>query len=1454
LRYLERKKDEEEDVDGSQSNTNDDNNDNNNNEEKEEDFPLPVFSSEDSNDDLPITRARRNALSKKKEEKKKKKKESPVKGSNKKESPNDRNDAKEEGKDVTRIIPVEEEEEQEVHFPTVPLLDYERSFWIGLVVRHTISKEIGKVSDMDDHNRVEIHTTWGAMKGKDIHFEVLDRNSKEYLSFECCNALLSESDDTATAENEANRFEEDDNDDNNSLLLPVAELTSEPITDLLLLPSAQAAIDLEPDLFSRKSISVIPPPPINHYLFRQSSKPTRTKLVEVPLIKKPVLPPPAAVSAVLPEREKPIVTAAKDQKTVAFPSSNPVRTTFPVSHPIANPKGLAIVPSVHSTESSSAVARPPVPVKVESTNAPSEKSDKPLAIPGIEKIERTTGSSSMTGSKDFSEQNRERGFRMEQAKEKSAPPFTERDRRGVHYKDGSHRGSDSSQADYNRSQPPFRANRRSFDRFRDRESGRSKDGRNEFRSRRSRSRERNPSPARKKNDKTPFDSNKKEEKKIMNSNDGVPRFSSDEEDVQKKNKRKSDTFAVSDQRKDPVFDKKRPVQDQNDRSTVPKSTNTKDPRLIGSQSVVASIPNSSQNQSVSNKNTSTTAKQQQDDDVEDLLNRFKSTDQNKNSLNNPVRASFSEKRSDTAPDHRRPGSHEIPDLKSTNRRLTSSSKGYEPMSRSSDYYYHDSQEHDTQNSHAQRTFPDPQFGFPDESSSFPVVAPQDSDPSSVNYSNAPHGEFGDNSYSGIDYPVPSTSYSPDIHSHSTITNDPSLSELFKNGTQQPSGFYASSAANPSSYQSQSVPFSRRKSRFQSSNRSNYNANNDNTSADAGFQYNNPPPSFQQPFSDQNYFDGGQFPPDQLPLEQRGGGDYFPQNSSYAESSSSFLESTIEQGNYLPPPSSSSFPVDSSHEQFYGNEYNPFEQPDFQRRTNSSSGYEGETTGGKEWRRSYKSKKFNSNNNIMTYSNNQPEIEQNDLLNPSHSTTIPSSSSFDPSISLFESSQNSYYVPSASNGVDISSSSAVRPLGSSLTYSYHPENDGYSYNQNNVNDYITNNNNINPSHHPNDVSFHRHGSDGIVPEENFAHLSHQPSLPPSQLHEQQHFKGKKRFSSFDHSSHSNPTQQQPVSSKRLKSVPNTTIAQQHEKKSTNNPSNSSSNGNDGTTTSSVLPPPSSSSSSQSNPGTLSNEGRGMEIPNPNFPPRSKSESHLGNNNKSSSVNSGNNNNYSQPRDPNHPSTTTSVSASSSTANPVPSTNVVSPPSLSIPSYPSTTTDFAHSSSHSPEEHPPHLPLPPFHDPYFPHHPHHHHPFHPLLPLPLPMFYPPPPVLFVPPLGMEGDPWSSYPFPHPDYNNNNSNTSNIHKPTKRERRREKEKISQQQQSEEGQSTAPLAGRSLKNNKIWIRPKDDNNNKEQQKSLDEIDAEMNQLGGELTSVQTELANEKKNPADYEDGEISE
>ncbi len=169
-------------------------------EEKSESAPIRLeyeeikkylSSSEDSNPDAPVTRRRRNDKMKKKEQKKKKRtkrKGDPASSS----SSDEENEENEEQNLPESAAPI-------IVYPTTPLNETDRSTWKGKIVRHIISKEVGKIISYDDQ-RVEIQTTWGDMKGKDIHFELLHPSSHEYLSFECANILLEESSSSSSNE------------------------------------------------------------------------------------------------------------------------------------------------------------------------------------------------------------------------------------------------------------------------------------------------------------------------------------------------------------------------------------------------------------------------------------------------------------------------------------------------------------------------------------------------------------------------------------------------------------------------------------------------------------------------------------------------------------------------------------------------------------------------------------------------------------------------------------------------------------------------------------------------------------------------------------------------------------------------------------------------------------------------------------------------------------------------------------------------------------------------------------------------------------------------------------------------------------------------------------------------------------------------------------------------------
>ena len=254
------------------------------NAEEEDGVPSLIFSSEESDPDAPVTRSKKIERQKKKIEK--------------------------------AATPAAQQHEAKPEPICEQLTLIPKTEWRGLVVRHTISKEVGRVLSVDELSRVEIQTTWGVMKGKDIHFEVLPKDCSEYLQFECANALLEES--ASESENEQRA---------------AAETVGAS-------PDPMPPVTLENDLLTMRSISIIPPPPINQYLFRKSNKPTRTKFIEIVpngQQKKPPAPPAAAATPVI-TTHTPLVLRNNSQSAETHveakeKSSRPLPQQLPLPNP-----------------------------------------------------------------------------------------------------------------------------------------------------------------------------------------------------------------------------------------------------------------------------------------------------------------------------------------------------------------------------------------------------------------------------------------------------------------------------------------------------------------------------------------------------------------------------------------------------------------------------------------------------------------------------------------------------------------------------------------------------------------------------------------------------------------------------------------------------------------------------------------------------------------------------------------------------------------------------------------------------------------------------------------------------------------------------------------------------------------------------------------------------------------
>jgi hypothetical protein len=303
----------------------------------EDGFPIIDFSS--SEEDAPVTRAKRNQKLIKKEEKKKsrdlpvgspsnKRKKDKDKESNKKQKKSRQQTAEErEGEDDNDLLSplVASATGSDLSFPSdvffredsstpsvpnvpstsasftglpfitayhsIPLISRDICAWKGLIVRHTISKEIGKIISFhsDDSNttvgekkdekdyRVEIRTTWGDMKGKSIHFEILNKNSSEYLQFECADILLEDDEDIEEEQEKGSSLsveEEKEEEAEGWKEVPISNKHDE--------RSSNVVVET-----TNKKLSVLPPPSINHHRFitpADLKRPGKAKLIENPLI------------------------------------------------------------------------------------------------------------------------------------------------------------------------------------------------------------------------------------------------------------------------------------------------------------------------------------------------------------------------------------------------------------------------------------------------------------------------------------------------------------------------------------------------------------------------------------------------------------------------------------------------------------------------------------------------------------------------------------------------------------------------------------------------------------------------------------------------------------------------------------------------------------------------------------------------------------------------------------------------------------------------------------------------------------------------------------------------------------------------------------------------------------------------------------------------------------------
>jgi hypothetical protein len=341
----------------------------------EQGFPIIEFSS--SEEDVPITRAKRNQKQIKKEEKKKVRDwpvGSPAR-SNKRKKDKDKENSKRKsgqlqiqdeddllsplaasatGSDLSFPSDIfSPEDSSSIHLPasssaaftelpfrvaycSIPLTSEDISSWTGLIVRHTISEEIGKIisfhsddsaattnqgQQKDPKNyRVEIRTTWGDMKGKSIHFEILNKHSSEYLQYECANILPEEDEAKEPGKNQ---------EDEKAQSLSVDEESEEwkvvPIFNKNDEGSSSRAADSNLERNDKK-LSVRPPPSINHHRFitpADLKRPGKAKLIEIPV---------SSTSAgknekeasVLQLKDRSIAVNGKDFEKFVLPIKNPL--------------------------------------------------------------------------------------------------------------------------------------------------------------------------------------------------------------------------------------------------------------------------------------------------------------------------------------------------------------------------------------------------------------------------------------------------------------------------------------------------------------------------------------------------------------------------------------------------------------------------------------------------------------------------------------------------------------------------------------------------------------------------------------------------------------------------------------------------------------------------------------------------------------------------------------------------------------------------------------------------------------------------------------------------------------------------------------------------------------------------------------------------------------------------